>query len=92
MNNGNGKPLVAEYELVPDLRDREQVQLLDAGWIVALLCREVLPYAAYAWIDTAGFKMGCEISFTRYFCKPKPLRTREETKGMMNIIIKGGAS
>ena len=43
--------------------------------------REVLPYAADdAWYDPASVKIGYEISFTREFYKPQPLRTLEEIR------------
>jgi type I restriction enzyme M protein len=40
----------------------------------------VLPYAPDAWYDTDSVKTGYEISFTRYFYKPQPLRTLEEIR------------
>ncbi|MDD4162631.1 MAG: class I SAM-dependent DNA methyltransferase [Methanothrix sp.] len=98
-----GKPRVVEYEADPDLRDSEQVPLLGEDGIEAFLRREVLPYAADAWYDPASVKVGYEISFTRYFYKPKPMRTLEEiradivalkreTEGLLNEIIGGGKS
>jgi len=71
-----GKPAVVEYEPDPDLRDTEQVPLLEDGGIEAFLTREVLPYAADAWYVPDRVKTGYEISFTRYFYKPEPLRSR----------------
>ncbi|HET9264291.1 MAG TPA: hypothetical protein VFO14_14660 [Vicinamibacterales bacterium] len=68
-----------EYEPDPDLRDTEQVPLLEEGGIEAFLKREVLPYAADAWCDRDSVKTGYEISFTRYFYKPQPLRSLEES-------------
>ena len=47
----DGKPRVVEYEPDPDLRDTEQVPLLEEGGIEAFLRREVLPHAADAWYD-----------------------------------------
>ena len=41
----NGKQAVVEYEPDPDLRDTEQIPLLEDGGIEAFLQREVLPYA-----------------------------------------------
>ena len=46
-----GKPAVVEYEPDPDLRDTEQVPLLEEGGIEAFLRREVLPHAPDAWYD-----------------------------------------
>jgi len=97
-----GKPAVVEYEPDPDLRDTEQVPLLEEGGIEAFLRREVLPHAADAWYVPESVKTGYEISFTRYFYKPQPLRTLEEiradilalekeTEGLLGEIIGGQA-
>ena len=75
-----GRPAVVEYEPDPDLRDTEQVPLQEAGGIEAFLRREVLPYAADAWYQPDSVKIGYEISFTRYFYQPKPLRTLEQIR------------
>ena len=94
----NGKPAVVEYEPDSDLRDTEQVPLLEDGSIEAFLRREVLPHASDAWYDPASVRTGYEISFTRYFYKPQPLRTLEEiradvlalekeTEGLLEEII-----
>ncbi len=97
-----GKSVVVEYEPDPDLRDTEQVPLLEEGGIEAFLKREVLPYAPDAWYTAESVRIGYEISFTRYFYKPKPLRTLEEisadilaleqeSEGLLSEIIGGGA-
>ena len=44
------------------------------------LRREVLPYAPDAWYVPSSLKIGYEISFTRYFHKPQPLRSLEEIR------------
>ncbi len=75
-----GKPAVVEYEPDSDLRDTEQVPLLEEGGIEAFLRREVLPYASDAWYAPDSVKTGYEISFTRYFYKPQPLRALEEIR------------
>ncbi|MGE5482579.1 MAG: SAM-dependent DNA methyltransferase, partial [Bacteroidota bacterium] len=75
--------------------------LLEPGGIEAFLRREVLPYAPDAWYDPESVKVGYEISFTRRFYKPQPLRTLEEiradilavekeTEGLLAEIIGGG--
>ena len=76
----NGRPAVVEYEPDTDLRDTEQIPLPEEGGIEAFLRREVLPYAADAWFQPGSTKVGYEISFTRYFYKPKPMRTLEEIR------------
>ena len=78
--NINGRPAVVEYEPDTDLRDTEQIPLQEKGGIEAFLRREVLPYTPDAWYDPASVKIGYEISFTRYFYKPQPLRTLEEIR------------
>ena len=76
----SGKRCVVEYEPDSDLRDTEQVPLLEEGGVEAFLRREVLPHAADAWYVSDSVKTGYEISFTRYFYKPQPLRTLEEIR------------
>ena len=93
-----GQRHVGEYEPDSELRDTEQVPLLEEGGIEAFLRREVLPYAPDAWYVLESVKIGYEISFTRYFYNPQPLRTLEEiradilalekeTEGLLGEII-----
>jgi type I restriction enzyme M protein len=93
-----GKEAIVEYEADSELRDTEQVPLLEEGGIEAFIRREVLPYAADAWYDAETLKTGYEISFTRYFYQPQPLRTldeirsdiialEKETEGLLGEII-----
>jgi len=74
----DGRPALVEYESDPDLRDTEQVPLLEDGGIEAFIRREVLRYTPDAWIKEEATKIGYEVSFTRHFYKPQPLRTLEE--------------
>ena len=96
----NGKPAVVEYEPDTDLRDTEQVPLMEDGGIQAFLHREVLPYAPDAWYVPSKVKIGYEISFTRHFYKPQSLRPLEEiraeilalereTEGLLAEIVGG---
>ncbi len=98
----NGKSCLVEYETDSDLRDTEQVPLLEPGGIEAFIRREVLPYTPDAWIDESATKIGYEVSFTRHFYKPQPLRTlaeisadilalEKETENLLGEIVKGGA-
>ena len=93
-----GRPAVVEYEPDSDLRDTEQVPLREEGGIEAFLRREVLPYAADAWYRPDNVKIGYEVSFTRYFYKPAPMRTlgeiradilavEKETEGLLDEIL-----
>ncbi|TXH62721.1 MAG: SAM-dependent DNA methyltransferase [Burkholderiaceae bacterium] len=83
-----GKPCVVEYEPDSDLRDTEQVPLLEEGGIEAFIRREVLPYTPDAWVNNDATKIGYEISFTRYFYKPQPLRTLAEISADILAIEK----
>jgi type I restriction enzyme M protein len=97
-----GKPAVVEYEPDSDLRDTEQVPLLEDGGIEAFLRREVLPYTPDAWLKEGATKIGYEVSFTRHFYKPQPLRSlaeisadilaiEKEAEGLLDGLLKGGA-
>ena len=83
-----GKRCTVEYEPDSGLRDNEQVPLLEDGGVEAFLRREVLPYAADAWYVPDSVKTGYEISFTRYFYRPKPMRTLEEIRADILAVEK----
>jgi|ERR1035437_1022190 type I restriction enzyme M protein len=93
---------VLRHEPDSELRDTEQVPLLEPRGIEAFFRREVLPHVPDAWIDPDGIKIGYEISFTRYFCQPKPLRTldeiradilavQNEAEGLLDELVQGAA-
>ena len=84
----NGRPAVVEYEPDTELRDTEHIPLQEAGGIEVFLRREVLPYAADAWYQADSVKVGYEISFTRYFYKPKPMRTLAEIRADILVVEK----
>ncbi len=86
------KPRAARQKLKDDF---EQIPLLEEGGIETFVRREVLPY-------TPDAKIGYEISFTRHFYPPPPLRTlaeisadilelEQETEGLLSEITKGAA-
>ncbi len=77
---GKGEGVIVEYEPDSELRDTEQIPLLEEGGIEAFIHREVLPYVPDAWIDESKTEIGYEISFTRHFYKPQPLRSLEEIR------------
>ena len=54
--------------------------------IEAFFRREVLPYAPDAWIDESKTKIGYEISFTRHFYKPTPMRTLAEIQADIRAL------
>jgi type I restriction enzyme M protein len=84
----DGRPATVEYEPDSDLRDTEQVPLLEDGGIEAFIRREVLPYTPDAWIKEEATKIGYEVSFTRHFYKPQPLRTLEEISADIRAVEK----
>ena len=95
-----GKSAIVEYEPDSDLRDTEQVPLLEEGGIEAFIRREVMPYTPDAWIKEDATKIGYEVSFTRHFYKPQSLRTldeisadilaiEKEAEGLLDGVLKG---
>ena len=98
----NGKLAIVEYESDSDLRDTEQVPLLEDGGIEAFIRREMLPYTPDAWIKEDATKIGYEVNFTRHFYKPQSLRTlaeisadilaiEKEAEGLLDGLLKVGA-
>jgi type I restriction enzyme M protein len=96
----DGKTCVVEYEPDSELRDFEQIPLLEEGGIEAFIRREVLPYTPDAWLVDADTKIGFEVSFTRHFYQPPQLRTlaqisadilalEQETEGLLSEITGG---
>lgn len=86
-----GETRVVSYAPDSDLRDCEQVPLLEPAGefrdgIEAFIRREVLPYAPDAWIDEGKTKIGYEISFTKHFYKPTPLRTLDEIRADIRAL------
>ena len=97
-----GEECVAEFEPDTDLRDTEEVPLLEEGGIEAFIAREVLPYAPDAWFLASSVKTGYEVNFNRHFHRSQPLRSLEEiradilalekqTAGLLSEIV-GGTS
>ena len=74
------KRCIVEYETDSELRDTEQIPLLEPGGIEAFIKREVLPYAPDAWVDERATKIGYEINFNRYFYQPQPLRALDKIR------------
>ena len=87
----DGKTRTVEYERDSDLSDTEQIPLTEpagdqASGIEAFIQREVLPYAPDAWIDESKTKIGYEVSFTRHFYKPTPMRTLDEIRADIRAL------
>lgn len=72
------KDTYLEYETDSELRDTEKIPVKED--IYEYFLREVRPYVADAWINLPITKIGCEISFNKYFYKPVPLRTLAENE------------
>jgi len=81
-----GKKVVVEYEADSQARDSEQVPLMEE--VSVFFEREVLPYVPDAWIDDGKTQIGCEISFTRHFYKPTPLRRLSEITADIRALEK----
>lgn len=92
--------LDADGNPVPDkaLEDTEIIPFRYEGGIEGFLQNEILPYTPDAWIDQRSVQVGYELSFTKYFYKPKALRSIEEitrdirdietrTNGMIDDIL-----
>ena len=67
-----------EYETDGELRDIEKIPVKED--IYEYFQREVRPYVDDAWINLPPTKIGCEISFNKYFYKPVPLRSLAENE------------
>ena len=90
----DGKRRIVEYERDSDLRDTEQVPLLEEGGVEGFIRREVLPHVPDAWIDTTKCDekdgqvgiVGYEINFNRYFYRYTPPRPLEEIETDIRAI------
>jgi type I restriction enzyme M protein len=87
----DGKPRIVEFAPDKELSDTEQIPLAEpAGeWrdgVEAFVRREVLPYAADAWVAGSKTKIGYEVSFTRHFYKPTPMRTLDEIRADIRAL------
>ncbi len=99
----DGESCIVEYEPDSELRDFEQIPLLEDGGIEAFIRREVLPYTPDAWIVETDTKIGYEVSFTRHFYQRPQLRTlaqiakdiedlEQEAEGLLSEITKGATA
>lgn len=76
--NSVKKGMYVEFESDSELRDSEKIPVKEE--IYDYFQREVRPYVEDAWINLPQTKIGCEISFNKYFYKPAPLRSLEENE------------
>lgn len=75
-----------KIEIDKTLRDKEQVPLTYEGGIEAFVRNEILPYTPDAIVNTDDYVIGYELSFTKYFYKPKQLRTLDEIRADIRAI------
>ena len=78
-NKGNPEPN-------KDLKDTEIIPLLYDGGIEKYLEKEILPYNPDAYYDMSSLTIGYEISFSKYFYKPKELRSLDDIIGDIEEI------
>lgn len=78
-NKGNPEPN-------KDLKDTEIIPLLYDGGIEKYLKEEILPYNPDAYYDMSSATIGYEISFSKYFYKPKELRSLDDIIGDIEEI------
>jgi type I restriction enzyme M protein len=67
-----------QYEPDSDLRDSEKISVTED--IYEYFQREVRPYVSDAWIELPSTKIGCAITFNKYFYEPASLRSLEENE------------
>ena len=60
------------------LEDTEVIPFCYEGGIDGFVQNEILPYTPDAWIDCESIQEGYELSFTKYFYKPKSLRSIDD--------------
>lgn len=97
-NDPAAKPIANEPDT--ELRDTENIPLTYQGGVEAFMKNEVLTYAPDAWIDESKTKIGCKLSFTKYFYKTMEFRAmkdilsdlnalEQQAAGIMNEILEG---
>ena len=73
VRNAEGKPIANK-----SLDDTEIIPFRYENGINGFLKNEILPYTPDAWIDEDSIQVGYELSFTKYFYKPKELRSLDD--------------
>lgn len=73
---------------MPDkkLEDTEQISFRYNGGIEGFYEKEIFPYTPDAWIDKESIQTGYELSFTKYFYKPKRLRSLSDIEADLQGI------
>ena len=78
---------IVEYEPDSELRDTEQVPLLEEGGIEAFIRREVLPYTPDAWIKADATKIGYEDEIRKDI-----IAVEREAEGLLDALLAGANS
>jgi type I restriction enzyme M protein len=68
-----GKPVIDKKS-----KDTEIIPFRYEGGVEGFFQKEILPYSPDAILDRSSIEIGYELSFTKYFYKPKQLRSIEE--------------
>ncbi len=76
-----GKPVIDKKS-----KDTEIIPFRYEGGIEGFFQNEILPYSPDAILDEKSIVAGYELSFTKYFYKPKQLRTIEEISSDIRAI------
>ena len=76
-----GKPVVDKKS-----KDTEIIPFRYEGGIEGFFQNEILPYSPDAILDEKSIETGYELSFTKYFYKPKQLRSIEEISSDIRAI------
>jgi type I restriction enzyme M protein len=79
----DGKSYIV-YDSDSALRDTEKIPVKED--ILAFFKREVTPYVPDAWLNIAATKVGCEISFNKYFYRPVPLRSLADNEADIRAL------
>ena len=72
------------YETDSNLRDTEKIPVKEN--ILDFFKREVMPYVEDAWLNIPATKIGCEISFNKYFYRPVPLRSLADNEADIRAL------
>ena len=67
--------------------ETEIVPFTYPGGIDAYMKTEVLPYTPDAWIDEKKTQIGYELTFTKYFFEPRPIRDIDTIAADINDVI-----
>lgn len=79
-----GKGSYIVFETDSNLRDTEKIPVKEN--ILDFFKREVMPYVEDAWLNIPATKIGCEISFNKYFYRPVPLRSLADNEADIRAL------